>query len=59
VSEALVFLVLGTMGLVAAFVERRDGLRFAEYQARTDAEVAALRERVATLELRVRNPRWS
>jgi hypothetical protein len=53
VNEFSVMLVLGALGLLAAWVERRDGLRLAEHQSRTDREAADLRERVALLEHRV------
>lgn len=52
-SEAAALLLLGALGVLAAFVERRDGLRLADHQGRTDRELADLRERVSLLEHRL------
>ncbi len=58
-SEAAVLLVCGALGLLAAFVERRDGLHLAAHLLRIDGELAATRERLALLEERTKNPwRW-
>jgi hypothetical protein len=49
-TDVHVLLVAASLGALAAFVERRDGWRFADLAQRLDREVADLRERVALLE---------
>lgn len=58
-SEAWIWLLSAALGVLAAFVERRDQMRLAEHLLRIDGELAATRERVALLEERTKNPwRW-
>ena len=49
-SESATLLVLGALGALAAWVERRDGWRHAALAERLSTEIAHLRERVACLE---------
>lgn len=49
-TDALLMLGLGAMGVLAAWLERRDGWRYVALAERLDAEVTSLRERVAALE---------
>lgn len=45
-------ILVGVLGALCAFIERRDGWRFASLAERLGHEVADLRERVARLEER-------
>lgn len=51
-SDVVVLVLVGVLGMLSAFVERRDGWRFARLEERLNHEVADLRERVARLEER-------
>lgn len=53
-AELLASIVLGVLGLLAAYIERRDGWRYVALAERHDRELAELRERVARLEERGR-----
>jgi len=58
-SEAWVWLVAAVLGVLAAYVERRDVMRLAEHLVRLEAELGATRERLALLEERTKNPwKW-
>jgi hypothetical protein len=46
----LPLLLVGALGVLAAFVERRDGWRFVALAERLDRELADVRERLALLE---------
>lgn len=49
-SDAYALLLVGALGVLTAFVERRDGWRFVALAERLDRDMADLRERVTLLE---------
>jgi hypothetical protein len=50
VTDAHAMLIMGALGVLAAFVERRDGMRYVGLAERMEREIGDLRSRITVLE---------